>query len=115
MRVCLREFLLSIMYVSLSLSIQALGSYFSESEFQIMPPHPFQFAPPTTDEWAEPTAEPELEIRFPRQLPESGWRLVLESDHKVWNGVFCPHFRGARVVLGVGKGVLFREVSSVQE
>ena len=32
--------------------------------------------------------------------------------------VRCPHFRGcmhARVVLGVGKDVLFREVSSVQE
>ena len=68
--------------------IQSLRSYFSESEFTLMNPHPFKFAPVPTlsngmwgedgDEW-----EPELEIRFPRILPESGWKLVLESERKV--------------------------------
>ena len=28
-------------------------------------------------------AEPELEIRFPRELPESGWQLFLKSEEKV--------------------------------
>ena len=51
-----------------------------------MPPHPFKFAPPASsnddDEWGLP-GDLELEIRFPRQLPESGWSLLLESDKKV--------------------------------
>ena len=64
-----------------------------------MPPNPFQFAPPLStvtsgDGWESEgvgmgggegvMGEPELEIRFPRELPESGWHLVLESDKKVY-------------------------------
>lgn len=72
---------------------QSLKNYFNESEFQLMPPHPFKFSPPVTcdDEWRvvrmdpawQEGIEPELEIRFPRELPESGWRLILQSERKV--------------------------------
>ena len=39
----------------------------------------------------EDDGEPELEIRFPRILPESGWKLVLESAHKVKRSVLFLH------------------------
>jgi hypothetical protein len=74
---------------SLHCCIMSLRSYFNVSEFQLMPPHQFNFARPllTSDgeEWAGEvmTWEPELEIRFPRELPESGWKLVLDSDGKM--------------------------------
>lgn len=60
-----------------------------------MPPYPFRFSPLCDDEWrggegvrTDPTCqegmgEPEVEIRFPRELPESGWRLILQSGRKV--------------------------------
>ena len=60
-----------------------------------MPPHPFKFAPPANsnddDEWGLP-GDPELEIRFPRQLPESGWSLLLESDKKVYTFIEAKVF-----------------------
>lgn len=68
---------------------QSLKKYFSESEFQLMPPYPFKFSPPVIcdDKWgvraSQDGLEPELEIRFPRELPESGWRLILQSERKV--------------------------------
>lgn len=71
---------------------QSLKNCFTESEFQLMPPYPFKFSPPAifNDEWGvrmdpawQDGMEPELEIRFPRELPESGWRLLLQSERKV--------------------------------
>lgn len=71
---------------------QSLKNCFSESEFQLMSPYPFKFSPPAifNDEWGvrmdpawQDGMEPELEIRFPRELPESGWRLILQSERKV--------------------------------
>ena len=69
--------------------IQTLRSHFQVSEFQLTPPYPFSFPLPSPTERAEEweresvTWEPELEIRFPRELPESGWKLALDSDGKV--------------------------------
>ena len=68
-----------------------------------MPPHPFKFSPPSPavpgDEWRGSermtmecmTREPELEIRFPRELPESGWKLALESEKKVTYVIVCKY------------------------
>ena len=54
----------------------------------------------------------EKSVRFRRLKCMQEWYLWWE---KVSCLVRCPHFREvARVVLGVGKGVLFREVSSFQ-